>query len=364
MPPELLLETYHRFRGDYPDIPLPDDMNKEELGDFFVTLPIGKFNARSRNKRTYGERAVRKLVSEVNEKRPTGHWGHPDPRERSERPPVVQWLAAAIDETGTAWGKMVPLTADARDYLRIKRATRSEVGNSLYGEAQMDGDKVVDLTLEYIDLIADSRIVGVPDTAAIPVTTKETIQRTEGEPVPPETFTEQTLITELRGDRDTARTRITELEKQIAELKPAADQIVALKALITEMGEVMTHAGIMINANGPDFIQVIREMIAKLQGLQAEKLAVQLDSMVTEMVKVEKLRPIVKQLLGTPASEAAARQRVTEILEQPSIKDLAQAIVREQAGPNVFVPGGDGKTTSTREDAVKNAEANARARGV
>jgi hypothetical protein len=363
MPPELLLETYHRFRGEYPDIPLPDDVNKEDLGDFFVTLPIGKFNARSRNKRTYGEKAVRKLVSEVNEKRPTGHWGHPDPKDRSERPPVVQWLAATVDEkSGTAWGKLIPLTTEAKDYLRVKRATRSEVGNSLYGDAVMEGDKVVDLTLEYIDLVADSRIVGVPDTAAVPVTTKETIQK-EGKKMPTE-FNETTLITELREERETARKNVSELEKKVAELQPAASQFDALKKFVTEQADVFTSAGITISANGPDFIQVIREMIGKLQGLQAEKLAGQLDGVVTEMVKVEKLRPIVRQLLGAPKSEADARARVTEILGQESMKELAQAIVREQAGPNAYVPGGDGKTRETSEDVDKKAKAAAAARGV
>lgn len=363
MPPELLLETYHRFRGEYPDIALPEDINKEDLGDFFVTLPIGKFNARSRNKRTYGEKAVRKLVSEVNEKRPTGHWGHPDPKDRSERPPVVQWLAATIDEkSGTAWGKLVPLTTESKEYLRIKRATRSEVGNSLYGDAVMEGDKVVDLTLEYIDLVADSRIVGVPDTAAVPVTTKETIQK-EGKQMPTE-FNETTLITELRDERDSGRKTISELERKVAELAPAAAQVDALKKFVAEQADVFTSAGITISANGPDFIQVIREMIGKLQGLQAEKLATQLDGVVTEMVKVEKLRPIVKQLLGAPKSEADARARVTEILNQDTIKELAAAVVREQAGPNAFVAGGNGAHSSTREEAIKNAETNAKARGV
>jgi hypothetical protein len=340
--PELLLETVHRLRGGYPDIPLPDDIDKAELGEFFVTLPIGRVNARSRNRRTYVEKAVRRIVSEVNEKRPIGHWGHPDEEQRAERAPVVRWLAATLDDKGIAWGKLVPLTEDAREFLRVARATRSAVGNSLYGDAVMDGERVVDLSISYIDLVANSQIVGVPDTAATPVITKETTTNQESEdtnPVPPE-FNEQ-LITELRSDRDTARTRIGELERQVAELQPAAAQMAALRTLITEQADVFTSAGITINASGPDFIQVIREMITKLQNLQVEKLRSQLDSIVTEMVKVEKLRPVIAQLLGSPKNEVEARQRVSELLEQPYVKDLAQALVREAAGPNAFAPGGN-----------------------
>lgn len=163
------------LRGAYPDIPLPENM-RTELGDnaLFVTLPIGRVGARSRNGRTYTREAVQAMVDAVNQTKPEGRWGHLRDDERSTRydPPAIRWLAAMMDGQGVAWAKGLPLTAEAREHFRVAKIAGAKVGTSVYGFGKMDGDRVVAFELETIDL-ADPNRVGIPDTAAEPMLTTE-----------------------------------------------------------------------------------------------------------------------------------------------------------------------------------------------
>src|SRR5688572_1028967 len=93
------------LRGAYPDIVLPEAMRNEFGADaLFVTLPIGRAGARSRNGRTYTREAVQAMVDAVNANRPEGRWGHLRDEERSTRydPPAIRWLAAMMDGQGVA----------------------------------------------------------------------------------------------------------------------------------------------------------------------------------------------------------------------------------------------------------------------
>ena len=93
------------MRGTYPEIALPEDIDREALGDeaFFVTLPIGQAGARSRNQRTYSRAAVEQMVAQINAQRPEGMWGHLKAEETQTRydPPAIRWLAAIMDARGS-----------------------------------------------------------------------------------------------------------------------------------------------------------------------------------------------------------------------------------------------------------------------
>jgi hypothetical protein len=177
----LTLTCLSEMRGAYPEIPLPPDIDRAALGEeaFFVTLPLGQAGARSRNQRRYSRAAVEQMVAQINSQRPEGMWGHVTPDETSTRydPPAIRWLAAVIDAEGIAWGKGLPLTAQARDYYRLAKATNARVGTSLVAWAHMDGDEVAALELVTVDL-ADPARVGVPMTAAKAHLSKE-MQSTE-----------------------------------------------------------------------------------------------------------------------------------------------------------------------------------------
>lgn len=163
------LTCLYEMRGTFPDIPLPPDIDRKALGDdaFFVTLPLARIGARSRNGRTYTRAAVEQFVAQINAMRPEGMWGHlPDDQvDTRYDPPAIRWLAATIDADGVAWGKGLPLNAITREYYRLAKATNARVGTSLVAWASMEGDQVMSLELLTVDL-ADPARVGVPLTAS------------------------------------------------------------------------------------------------------------------------------------------------------------------------------------------------------
>jgi hypothetical protein len=362
------------FRGKYPEIPLPEGFDRESLSPdaFFVTLPIGKVGARSRNERTYLESAVRALVDQVNSDKPRGWWGHPEHEERTQIPPALQWVGAILAEDGMAWGKALVLTADAREFFRAAKAANREVGSSIYGEATMQGDQVVDVALSYIDLIAEPNWVGVPETATEPphITSETTIVEDKM------SETNNELIAELREQRDAANKRIAELTAEIGEHKSkaaeaatresaaiakAAEAETKLAAALEKAGEVEairsllareSYISLSLNINGNSMMEVIEELLEELLALKATQVASSLDAVITDMVKVPDVRPLVLELLGgkpevdktkikhagvSETYAAGVREKVTAILSRPYIQTLLKGAATIKAGPSAVI---------------------------
>lgn len=175
------LTMISEFRGSYPDIPLPADIDLQTLraltGDeelFFVTLPIAEVNGVSRNGRSYSKQAVLDIIESVNLNRPDGIWGHMSEAELATRydPPSIKWLVATLDSNGIAWAKGLPLNKDTRDYYRFAKATNSQVATSIFGWANVEGSVVKSLSLEQIDIAQPTR-AGIPATSSVPQLTRE-----------------------------------------------------------------------------------------------------------------------------------------------------------------------------------------------
>jgi hypothetical protein len=329
-----------------PDIPLPDDIDPAAFGDeaFFVTLPVAKIGARSRNGRVYGEAAVQSLVEQINARRPEGHWGHLDDDERSTRyeAPAVRWLAAILDEMGTVWAKCVPVTPEAREHFRIAQAANAVVGTSIYGTAILDGDEVVALELESIDL-ADPARVGIPEAVAPPRVTSEM----GGETSPP-----VLLHGNGEGSPVLSPSPWGELEGGTEPTPPLAPPHGDREG--SRGGEVIRELH--------DLRARVREMQAELETLRREKLRGEIAAVIREMVALEPLRPVVMELVGAAADAAEARTRVEAILGQPHMQALALAIVRQQAGPNVMVGAAQTPHDGLRVQDTPEARAEARTR--
>ncbi|HVU12160.1 MAG TPA: hypothetical protein VHD90_12825, partial [Phototrophicaceae bacterium] len=220
---KVTLTCISELRGAYPEIPLPDDIDRAALGDdaFFITLPIGQAGARSRNQRTYSRAAVEQMVGQINQQRPEGMWGHLKADETQTRydPPAIRWVAAMMDGDGIAWGKGLPLTEQTRDYYRLAKATNARVGTSLVAWAQMDGSEVTGMELVAVDL-ADPARVGVPVTAARPAISKEM----EADPTPDPSPTSE------RGEKD-------EEQKRTQQAVPLQEIDSILSSLAEMLGE-------------------------------------------------------------------------------------------------------------------------------
>jgi hypothetical protein len=182
----VIYETSYLFGGDYPDVPLAPGIDFAELtkGDtspVFVTLPIGKVGAKSRNGRTYNQAAVKALEEAIQQRRITGGLGHLKDEDRSTNfaIPVVHWVGAKMETDGTLWGKGYIPTAfpEVREYVELRRRTRAAIGTSLYGLGQVsETGEVTELDVEQLDVVDPAR-VGVPIASAVPMVTAEMIQR-------------------------------------------------------------------------------------------------------------------------------------------------------------------------------------------
>lgn len=358
------------FRGSYPNIPLPTGFDREQLSAdaFFVTLPIGKVGARSRNDRTYTESAVRALVDQVNTTLPRGWWGHPEHDERTRTAPALQWVGATLEANGIAWGKCIALTADAREFFRAAKAANREVGSSIYGEATMQGDQVVGLSLSYIDLIAEPNWVGVPATGEQPP--HITSETSEGKPMSDE------LIVELRGQRDAAQKRINELTSEVGDAKSKLDAATVRETtLTTKIAELETKAAaavakagevdalrklmareayisLSLNLTGDSMMEVIEDLLEELMALKTANTGAATDAVVMDMVKVEDARPLVLELLGgKPQADkskikhaavaesyvADIRARVADILNRPYVQTLIKGAAVVKGGPTAVI---------------------------
>ncbi len=286
------------MRGTYPEIALPEDIDRAALGEeaFFVTLPIGQAGAKSRNQRTYSRAAVEQMVAQINAQRPEGMWGHLKAEETQTRydPPAIRWLAAIMDSDGIAWGKGLPLTEATREYYRLAKATNARVGTSLVAWAQMDGSEVTALELAAVDL-ADPARVGVPVTAARALISKEMI------PLSPSPSPTQAG----RGEK--------ELD-------------VGMVALREMLGD-------------GDVVERVNALIAERDGLVKERAAL-MDAAITaaveRVVRVPAALALVEELVRArePGSLVEIKEAVKGVVEGESVKSLLRAELQQAMGPS------------------------------
>ena len=366
---QLLSTLISEFKGrSYPDIPLPFDRSELPEDAFFATVPIGQVGAESRNQRKYSRKAVESIVAHVNQEHPCGWWGHPDYDARTLSAPAIQWLGAVIDDDGVAWGKCVALNSEARELLRMAKLARSQIGTSIYGEAEMDGENVVDVKLLYIDLLAVGDWVGVPITSTVPILTAESNQQ-QGESTMPDANELAAQVATITQERDTAKQALAVAQQTIAEmeaLRTAATQYEAIRAKIAESADVYTRLEINISGYGSDLVSVINDTIEKLRGLMADQMMAQLEGAVEEKVKVADLRPIVLEMVKGVQAAADIPARIDAVLALPHIQSLAAKLVAQEAGPAAVASATPAvsKTEETVKEAVDKALENAKRMGL
>lgn len=308
------------LRGAYPKVELSEDV-RSQLGEdaLFVTLPVARVGARSRNGRTYTREAVQSIVDAVNGKRPEGRWGHLRDDERATRydPPAIRWLAAMLDEDGVAWAKGVPVTAEAREHFRIAKIAGAQVGTSVYGMGRLEGDRVIAFDLETIDL-ADPNRVGIPDTAAEPIVTTEMADGDIDMNITlndvPEAVRQQ--IIEQAGAE--AGERLQEMTTQVSTLSEQVQTLTSdLNAARTTISQLLvTYAEARISEQVQ--IEPVRALVGKLVGIREQDGARMIDGV---------------------ASIADVDAAISAVLNDESVQAFNKASVAEMMGPNLN-PGG------------------------
>lgn len=362
---EILAQIVSEIRRDYPDVPLAPGVDLERLKKsdsepFFVTLPLVKVGGRSGNGFTWQEPDVRRVVEEINQKKPEGGVGHIKPEDRATHyeMPKLRWVGAIIVD-GQSYGKAyIPKYAsEVREFFTNADAVGARVGTSVYG---VRGEKgLADMTLEKIDLGHPDR-VGSKDSAAIPKITSE-IQdkqdeqdkRTEDDDVE----ANDKLVAELERQRDTANATVAELQGKLG----SHDTIVA------ELDQQKAdYAALVSELNlGDKPLVKAKALVNELAGLRQYKLVSEIDGLLGDekVVKNQLVRPLLRKFLvkkdGTPLVESVddARAIIQEQLEDPDMIELSKQLVSEQRGGGAYVGGGNnGDSKNKLEDTPDNRQ--------
>ncbi len=309
------LTCISELRGSYPEIALPEDVDREALGGdaFFVTLPIGQAGARSRNQRTYSRAAVEQMVAQINAKRPEGAWGHIAPDEAATRydPPAIRWLAALIDGEGIAWGKGLPLTEATREYYRLAKATNARVGTSLVAWAQMDGDEVKALELVTVDL-ADPARVGVPVTAARAMISQEMEETSPPDP----------LSVGRGGDKQkdsTQRRKDAKAQSRVDSRPPLQEQALA------DLAEMV---------GGENVTEQVRALIVERDGLRESLRELAITAAVERAVRIPAAQALVEELVRgrDPQTRDEIDAVVAGVIESAAVQTVLRAGLIEAMG--------------------------------
>lgn len=340
------------LRGDYPDVPFFDDVDIAELtkGDddpLYLTIPIGKANVISGNKRFYDEAWLQELERQVREQRPIGIMGHLSEEEVNTKFPeeAVFWLGVRrIGEM--LWAKgYIPKASAARDRIRRYKATNKAIGTSIFAKAEGVWNKArgafdmaaSTLKLQQIDIGPADRI-GIPALASVPILTAE-MQQSEHE---------QENDMPDKGKLD----YINEMTREDARLLPDEVRAAILESVqtppeVAQVAEIRAALGVDEKAD-------LAKTITEMRKQQAEQAKAAIANRITELasnkdkgIAVESVRGVVMELVNArnPQSIEEAETAYQEVAASAHVTELLKATVKATMGPRQTTPvaGQNGK---------------------
>jgi hypothetical protein len=324
------------YTGSFPEIPVFRDIDIKELvrGDdkpVFVTLPIGKANAKSGNQRYYDEAFIVELEKQVQELKPIGLMGHLSEEQRSFAFPAeaVHWIGTMRVKEYLLGKGYVP-SGDSRNRLQRYRATQKKIATSIDAR----GDGVWSETLGAYKMIASSLVLnqidiapadraGIADLSAVPLLTQEMAQQSGIIVVRP--------IKESKKMDEDEKKIITELKAKDVSLLP--DEVRA--AIIQEYSKEIKEALGLTDDN-------LLDAVKRIQQKDAEREKAAVSSRITEMattgdkaIKIEAVREMVIDMVEAknPKTVAEAETAYAEVLEKPSVKKALDLALQESMGP-------------------------------
>ena len=348
------------FSGPIPKVPAAPGVDvaqllKDDKDPFFVTLPVARAGAVSKNGLQHDDDLVNSVIEQINSRGVFGITGHIKEGERDTAYPIptVYWIGAMrVGKDAVAKGYIPPIAgAEMREHFRVLKATGGEAATSLYGTAvrEMEGARkkwhAKDLNLEQIDLAPYKR-------AALPMGDWSITAEMEQE------------TTEQEADKMADKpTRIEEISQElrnevIAEFKKEQEYEQAIQAvgrvaeLETTNGELVTRVA-ELETTAKELTEQNEQMKAQVAEHQRAAFGVTIDRLISEQVKLESLRPVVKRLLVAELAEdteEAAIASLKELLENEDFRALAQAAIVVEMGPGLSAFTGNGKDSPTPED--------------
>lgn len=337
------------LRGSYPNVPILPDIDYAALvaGDpdpLFVTLPVGKANVTSGNKRFYDAEWLQELERQIIELRPIGLMGHLSDAQRATEFPQesLHWVGA-LTVDNVLWGKayLAP-NGPAKERLKKYKASGKSIATSIDAMASGAWDESLGayrmdaktLKLGQIDLAPSDR-AGVGALARVPLlTTEMDTQPTE----PQVTIEEKEPIMAEKSKLE----YIQELTEADARLLPDPVRAAVL-ATVQAPAEVATVATIRETLGLAPTADVAGH-IAEMQRVQEEQAKAAVASRITELVaagvKLEDVRGDVMELITArnPQTVAEAETVTAAVLEMPIVKKLLSARVVETMGPKQRTP--------------------------
>jgi len=330
------------FTGSFPEVPIFRDIDLRELtgGEdkpIFVTLPIGKANAKSGNQRFYDEAFITELEKQVRDNKPIGLMGHLSEDQRAFAFPAeaVHWIGTMRVKEYLIGKGYVP-SGDSRNRLQRYRATQKKIATSIDARGdgvwseQLGAYKMIasTLVLNQIDIAPADR-AGISDLSAVPLLTQE--------------MATQSGIIVVRPIKESKK--VTEEEKKQAMLEmTAADASVLPEsvraAIIQEYSKEIKEALGLTDGN-------ILDAVKSIQAKDAAREKAAVSSRITEMattgdkaIKIEAVREMVIDMVEAknPLTVADAEKAYAEVLEKPSVKKALDLALQESMGPNQTTP--------------------------
>jgi hypothetical protein len=329
------------FQGSFPEIPLFKDVDFQELTDgeakpVFVTLPIGKANVLSGNRRFYDEAFLLELERQVADRKPIGLMGHlsSDQKGWAMPPEAVHWVGAMRVKEYLLGKGFLPM-GESRSRLQRYRATGSKIATSIdaTGEGVWDdalgAHKMIASTLRLNQIdIAPADRAGIADLAAVPLLTREMAEqggiivvRTQGA----KKMTEEEKAQALR------EMKATDAASLPAEVKAALIQEFTAdirKSLGLGDGDIVTE------------VKKIQERDTQREKDAVTARIVEISSTGDKAVKVESIREMVVELVESKAPKTVAEVDTiyAEVLNRPSVKKALQLELQETMGPSQTTP--------------------------
>lgn len=346
----------YEIKGKYPDVPFADGVDVEELtaGDdnpVFVTLPIGKANVRSGNKRFYDEAFVQELERQVIANKPIGLMGHLTPSQRATEFPqeAVHWLGA-LRVGELLWGKGYLPPGEARDRLKRYKSTGKKIATSIDADLEGEWDdsvasyrmKAKTLKLAQIDIAPADR-AGIADLAAVPHLTSEMLSLGENS-------SEQKNAAHDGGEGEDEMDRsqvIREMTAEDAKILPEP-----VRAAVLESAPVAAEVKLVQELRqtlGLDDKADLKGVVTAMHTKQGELTKAAIKAHIVEMatpdpkrpadedlsIKQEPLRALVIEMVEakTPASVEEAETAYKAVIASEPVKQLLASRVVREMGP-------------------------------